>query len=74
MKPDTMNIFYQQSHENLRLIERHIMQSKLLVNQLVEYHNETIRDQLTNTLEIAMDLTNWILENANNLQLDGENP
>ena len=62
-----MSEFYQQAHENLRSIERHIMRSKNLVNQFAEYRDDITRDQLIHTLQISIELTKWIVDNAEEL-------
>lgn len=71
-KPDSLKVFYNQAHENLRTIERNIMRSKDLLNLFAEYQNEITRDNLTETLKIVAELNRWIIDNAMEINLKQE--
>ena len=70
MTVSNFDIFFQQSHENLRVIERHIHRSRDLLNRFAEYRNELTRDQFIETLKIAQELSKWIIDNAGDIDFD----
>lgn len=69
MTTDPVSIFCNQAHENLHLLERHIMHAKLQLKLFNEYRNETTRQNLVETLDIVQELNRWIISNAGSLEL-----